>query len=604
MKSTNILLGLLMCCSAVSAQESYQIHTKVGTFTYPLSDANKHKVSFIASKSQAEPADLGLSVKWARTNMEAYSDSAVAALGEGWRMPTLEEWKELRQATFYDSHDASGVYVASNDDYIFVPGISSYEIMYDEYLKNRVVETIWGNYNYNCTIYPRAVYDTRGFDALQPTDITATVSTAGVTLACKANHITALDSVGFVIGTSGNVEMSDAVASAALPDGSDYTFSFNNFEHLQLSTTYYYRPYAVIGGRYDEIGRMIVPGRMVYGEAATFRTVDVADAQTTANCHEDTKGWSMKITADMSQSGAVIPTRKAWEEFCGQHSSLFAGQTMYSYYKIELDKTYSVEYMFTDDDLAAYKHASRMLTTKWAQYIKDARYADDVKTAAANARTQHCSDFDLLLAESIPASFYTYLTTESLWIPASDLYYEQMFGEYWSEEDEGYVTGYVGKNVGGIEERTIKNDQGEDVPYIVVSPRSSSSHPLVYFDSPEELMSCKYKIEVVMAPSIEEGKPNQFSVYMNTTETNYREKQLDNPDQTATFFDDDTKLLKNKFESSASEIKTILVADDYYFRTVQYGTTMSIKSNFTSGYKNTRSRYLSIVGIRFTPVVE
>lgn len=549
-----------MCCSTVSAQESFQIHSKVGTFTYPLNESNKHKVSFIAAKSQTEPADLGVSVKWARTNMEAYSDSAVSALGEGWRMPTQEEWRELLKATLYKSYDSNSTYVAANNDYVFLEGVTD-DDLYD-------ARELTG-----ANPYPRAVYDDRGFSSLNPTNISAEVDESGVTLKCDAQYVTALENVGFVVGNSADVKLEDAIASATFPVGDEYSTTFNNFEHLQLATDYFYRPFAIIGGR------------VVYGDVASFRTVDVADAQTTVNYHADTYGWGVEVAKDMSESGAVVPTKKAWEDFCGQHSHLFAGKSQYSYEQAERDTTYRVQLDFTEDDLATYKHASRMLTTKWARYIKDARFADDVKAASTNARIQHCSDFDLLLTESIPSSFYTYITTESIWIPASE----------WSSVD---------LQAGEIEEKTILSENGEEIQYIVVSPRSATSHPGIYFNLPEELMACQYRIEVVMAPSTEEGKVNRFNTYLRDSETN-KFTTLRNPDPEATEYYDETVSLYNSnyFESSETEIKTIWISD-VDFTTIQYGTSVQIKSNFKTTQKNSRSRYMSIIGLRFTPVVK
>ena len=84
----------------------------------------------------AQWVDLGLSVKWARTNVGATGmtdyDAAHANWGGSWRMPTKEEFQELKDNctwTWYDDYHHTGVagyYIASNvpgftDNYIFLP---------------------------------------------------------------------------------------------------------------------------------------------------------------------------------------------------------------------------------------------------------------------------------------------------------------------------------------------------------------------------------------------------------------------------------------------------------------------------------------------------
>lgn len=193
-----------------------------------------------------------------------------------------------------------------------------------------------------------------------------------------------------------------------------------------------------------------------------------------------------------------------------------------------------------------------------------------------------------------------------------------------SYESKNCVPHYV-KSVNYSRIDSIVSDTG--VAYVIknqlvtadmlrMSPKLASSHPAAYFELPQ-VLSAAYDIKVVVYWN---GLPNRFSaeiaVHDGTSEKRLAYKTLDNPDTLATDVDDSSKLLKNRFENrypymnpATGEVvyaDTVLLAKDYQFKVCYEGIeniypALCIKSNFTSGYKNTRNRELLIGDIILEP---
>lgn len=149
-----------------------------------------------------------------------------------------------------------------------------------------------------------------------------------------------------------------------------------------------------------------------------------------------------------------------------------------------------------------------------------------------------------------------------------------------------------------------------------MSPKLASSHPAAYFKLPQ-VLSGRYDIKVVVYWN---GQPNRFSaeiaVHDGSSDKRLAYKTLNNPDTLATDVDDPSKRLNNRFENRFPHMNpatgemvfadTVLIAKDYLFQVCYEGVeniypALCLKSNFTSGYKNTRNRELLIGDIILEP---
>ncbi|MCQ2243288.1 MAG: hypothetical protein MJZ32_03410 [Bacteroidaceae bacterium] len=114
-------LALLLIATAAMAQQKMTVHLNNGQqITYNISDVKYVEIEAESSTDNpaadgvggvvGDPVDLGLSVKWASHNLGAtltsddggrftWADAGSNAIkwGDGWRLPTNEEWEELYQ---------------------------------------------------------------------------------------------------------------------------------------------------------------------------------------------------------------------------------------------------------------------------------------------------------------------------------------------------------------------------------------------------------------------------------------------------------------------------------------------------------------------------
>lgn len=146
----HIILALLMLVSSTSAfaqtEEKIIVHLKDGkTAEFLIDDVDYVEIPSTAKEqvpadgvggTVAEGVDLGLSVKWAEHNLGAESPAEVGgrfawdademqAWGDGWRVPTDDEWEELHEKCTWSWGMRDGVcgriITAPNGASIFLP---------------------------------------------------------------------------------------------------------------------------------------------------------------------------------------------------------------------------------------------------------------------------------------------------------------------------------------------------------------------------------------------------------------------------------------------------------------------------------------------------
>lgn len=221
-----------------------------------------------------------------KTVLAPEDDVAHVRWGDEWRMPTEEEFKELREKCSFGSTTLNGVkgyeVVGPNGNSIFLPAKeeswdNSYmEVRYwgcelnenfsDEahYLDIFTNDNVfsednvwWWSTNERCLAYSvRPVYGEVKPSISVTTGDATDVTDHSVTLNGKINNADASLDCGFIYGTSSNLSTSNGTLKFLKSD-KDFSVSIDD---LHNNTTYYYRAFVKVDGSYQ------------YGETRSFQT--------------------------------------------------------------------------------------------------------------------------------------------------------------------------------------------------------------------------------------------------------------------------------------------------------------------------------------------
>ena len=295
---------------------------------------------------EAEPIDVGLSVKWASWNIGATCphdkgiklpwggisvndearydladmdisgteyDPATTLWGPEWRLPSVAEWRELIGGYYRDYvSNAIGGILLKND--IFLPGSGITNYMSGSYRKGCYFllyaycysGSLLGN---NTTVYVRPVYD----PVPQLAKVTtANISSSTVTLSSDVVRIggSEVTHKGFVYSTEENPTLESSLSI-------EVTDNFSTeLTNLEAQTTYYVKAYAI-----NSFG-------ISYGDEVTFTTEPSTPAEPevvslsqsgTANSYIVSSAGSYKfstVKGNSSESvGAVAFAEVLWESF-------------------------------------------------------------------------------------------------------------------------------------------------------------------------------------------------------------------------------------------------------------------------------------------------
>ena len=232
---------------------------------------------------EAEPVDVGLSVKWASWNLGATCqndigfklawsgisvddetnydltsmdisgteyDPATALWGPEWRLPTMEEWAELKSGYYRDSYVNASFGVMLKDK-IFLPGSGVTNYMSGTYGKGCyfLIDAYCyiGSLMGSGKTYVRPVYD----PLPQLSNVTVSdISSSSASLTSKVVRIggAEIENRGFVYSTDPTPTLESSSSVIA-----DDSFSLQ-LSGLSANTTYYVRAYAVnsFGTSYGE----------------------------------------------------------------------------------------------------------------------------------------------------------------------------------------------------------------------------------------------------------------------------------------------------------------------------------------------------------------
>ena len=295
---------------------------------------------------EAEPIDVGLSVKWASWNIGATCphdkgiklpwggisvndearydladidisgteyDPATALWGPEWRLPRMSEWNELVGA-YYRDYVSNAIGGMLLKDQIFLPGDGITNYMSGSYLKGCYFllyaycysGTLIGNTN---SIYVRPVYD----PLPQLAEVTAadiTSSTAFLSSSLIRIGGSEVTHKGFVYSTEENPTLESSLSI-------EVTDNFSTeLTNLEAQTTYYVKAYAI-----NSFG-------ISYGDEVTFTTEPSTPAEPevvnlsqsgTANSYIVSSAGSYKfstVKGNSSESvGAVASVEVLWESF-------------------------------------------------------------------------------------------------------------------------------------------------------------------------------------------------------------------------------------------------------------------------------------------------
>lgn len=263
----------------LSSGTYYYIKASYDLLGYKVEDDNNGRITITTLAAtdgdgrEAEPVDLGLSVKWASWNLgascsndkgfelawggisvkdETYNnykeeisgtshDPATALWGPEWRLPTLEEWREVVNYDYRDYyiHATHGVLLQNK---LFLPGNGVTNYMSGSYGKGCYF--LIDAYCYSGSLlstqkaYVRPVYDP--LPQLAEVSISDNLSTS-VSLRSSIIRIggAEITEKGFVYGKDQSPEL--GTASSIIADGAEFEATISG---LAANSTYYVRPYA------------------------------------------------------------------------------------------------------------------------------------------------------------------------------------------------------------------------------------------------------------------------------------------------------------------------------------------------------------------------
>ena len=283
--------------SGLSSNYQYTLQTSFNIEEWSVKPDARQYIKTLAVEDgdglEAEPVDVGLSVKWAKWNLGASCrndkglklywggisindetrydlkdmditgtqyDPATALWGQEWRLPTMAEWRELVGSYYRDQYSVNATGGVLLKESIFLP-------------EDAITQYMSGQYGYGCyflmysycyassfnslgsRMYVRPVYD-----PMAQLDMVTVVSSTSDTAVLTSGVIriggSDVSEKGFVYSTSASPSLETAKSIQA-----DSNFSAE-LSGLEAGTTYYVRAYAV-----NSHGTS-------YGEECTFTTVE------------------------------------------------------------------------------------------------------------------------------------------------------------------------------------------------------------------------------------------------------------------------------------------------------------------------------------------
>lgn len=620
MKAKFIYSLIIFALSELSAysQPLVKVHTKKNGES--LSWQRNTKTTFATTDSLPSYVDLGLSVKWANFNLGAKSiyeegylftfgdilplptdgsvkrniplsesnynkvagtdkDPVYCTLGYPWRMPVVEEYEELLNAIndknlklvkLEQNSTPLRECVVYGSSYIPFNNISEYEYLthrnkVDKYL---MFSDYWFDDRY--FTYTQFGQDTMLY--YKPKHIRPVYAPTPVEkIAIKGSEAIVDDSIHFSFtynkvnalqGTGVEVKVSGQELQRLECDNS-ISFDYGKILDTKIS----YRPYVIVGGQY------------VYDQERSLTTPKYPTPYTALMTYSGLKQYQ-SVWDDVKEGYVdyVFPSAEAWNAFAKKHSEYFAVTDNYSYYRMYLSEKGNVTSVCYSETVGENVQLLAF-ARKWKDYLlsKQEKSMSVINKMIAESTSYKVADGSsyMRIANAVPEDFFEWLVSEPVFVKA-DSY------------TLGSRTGFDGVNQ--TNGNTVYSFNGT----------SAATNPSVYFEVPDYLLSCKYDIQVVIAPDLKDSLNNVFKAeifYNNGTKaTDYFENS--NADKSPLNY-------YTHFESFSdmTECETITLAKDYSFPYIQPNVWMGIRSGVTNAdYKQkVYTRNMNVVGFIFTP---